>query len=60
MPGEDTLMKSIIDKYPLVVMYQLPINAVDAVADTAAVNAIIKGGFKGCVKLFERPVMVVK
>ena len=60
VPGEDTLMKSIIDKYPLVVMYQLPINAVDAVADTAAVNTIIKGGFKGCVKLFERPVMVVK
>lgn len=60
VPGIDTMMESIIDKYPLIVMYQLPINAVDAAADTTAVNAIIKGGFKGCVKLFERPVLVVK
>lgn len=60
LPSVDQLMESIIDKYPLIAMYRLPMTLSEAQADTAAVNAIIKGDFKDCTMLFSRPVMVVK
>ena len=60
VPSVDQLMGSIVDKAPLIAMYRLPMTIIEAQADTAAVNDIIKGGFKDCTMLFSRPVMVVK
>lgn len=51
VPSTDLLMKSIIDKNPLLEMYRLPINFNEAVADTAKVNEIIRSHFSGCTPL---------
>lgn len=50
-PTMEQLKKSIINKHPIVEMYQLPISAADAAADTAKVNAFIKAKFDGCKSL---------
>ena len=47
----EQLKKSIINKHPIVEMYQLPISAADAAADTTKVNAFIKAKFDGCKSL---------
>lgn len=50
-PAMEQLKKSIINKHPIVEMYQLPISAADAAADTTKVNAFIKAKFDGCKSL---------
>ena len=50
-PTIEQLSESIINRHPIVEMYQLPISAAEAAADTAKVNAFIKAKFDGCKSL---------
>lgn len=48
VPSIADLMSKIIDRNPLAELYRLPISLNQAIADTTAVNKIIKANFDGC------------
>ena len=50
-PTIEQLSESIINRHPIVEMYQLPISAAEAAADTAKVNDYIRAKFAGCKSL---------
>lgn len=51
VPSIEQLKQRVIDKNPLVAMYRLPMTAIEAEADTAKVNLLIKNKFEGCTSL---------
>lgn len=59
VPSKEQLLKSIINKSPILEMYRLPMTANEAAADTAKVNAIIRGGFKDCTVLYSAPTISI-
>jgi hypothetical protein len=60
VPSKQQLMKSIVSKAPLKEIYRLPMTIGEAVADTAAVNDLIRGGFEGCTNLMKRVTLEVE